>query len=137
MEQTYSSLSGLDQDLLKELRHIIDERMDVPTEFLSRLVEDTETRSRAAKSIDLRAEQDRCEASSARVPDLDIKFVMRQRKSFEETTKRLADREAHLQSLTSLPPDIDHVLLENDRMQRRLEQLSQQRRDVFRSIRHH
>lgn len=133
----YDSLSHIDQDLRRILRQVVDSRGGIPEDVLLKLVEETDIRSKAARSIEIGAEQDRSELTSERVPILDIKTVMQQHNACDEISKELANREAHLQSFASLPPDLDQVLLENDRMQRRLEQLNQQRKDVFRSIRHH
>lgn len=121
LHNTAASISAHDTQISKELS--------------MRLHQDTEAYLSGNKMLHERADQYRASEPVGRVPDLDITYVTKRQEELHGLKALLDGREAVLQDFENLPSDLDQVLLENDRMQRHLERLDQERKDLFRSIR--
>lgn len=138
LQQTAAVHESLLKDsfaLLKTAEELTRSRRVVAPDTLIRLTEDTAARSNATKTIQEQASRDRQHVPSARIPSLDIGFVIKERQELATLQDDLIDHETLLQDIRTLPESVDEVLLVNDRMQRHLQKLVQQRSDLYRSIR--
>lgn len=134
--ESHERLAYRCQSIEDEIDQVLNCRLSLPDEILFRLTEDTSQRKIATKTITERADQDRHGHSSLIVPSMDIGYVMQQQAALDKATDHLLERESYLTSLKALPPDLETVQLESDRLQRQLNHLEQQRKDLFRGFRH-
>ena len=104
-----------------------------PSEVLEKIADETQQHTQATHLINLHTKTST--TNSAHVPDLTIGKVLKKDAVLQEALRVLGEKEEQMANFQSLPSDLTALSLENDRMMRQLDYLSQKRRDLFRSIR--